>query len=110
MVFEDQGFGSGGAGKGTGFSEKDIIFNIYCPKGTKMAYMNTKGQFASSKYENEMILQRGYSFKITKAYKGYDDGGNLKTFIDCDLILGSDKNKWDDETLAYLQQNNFKFH
>ena len=52
-TFEDQGFASGGAGKGTGFN-RPIILNIYCPKGTKMAYMNTVGQYANG-HENEMI-------------------------------------------------------
>ena len=86
-TFKDNGFYSAGAGKGTGFSSSEIIFNTYCPKGTKMAYMNTKGHYAHGS-ENEMILQRGYSYRITKAeYK------NGKYFIDCEVILNSDKDK-----------------
>lgn len=85
--FKDNGFYSSGAAKGTGFKDQPIILNTYCPKGTKMAYMNTQGQFAYSK-ENEMILQRGYSYRITKVEKkGY------KYYIDCEVILGSDADK-----------------
>lgn len=86
MTFVDNGFMSCGAGKNTGFINQ-IIFNFYCPKGTKGAYMNTKGHYTHSN-ENEMILQRGYEYRITKVQKG-----NGRTYIDCDVILGSDKNK-----------------
>ena len=92
----DLGFLSCGAAKGTGFKD-DVIFNIYCPKGTKMLYAEpfsafgnngslsqyTKkaavGQFAS--YENEMILQRGLKYKITKAEKATDG----KYYIDMEV-------------------------
>ena len=43
QVFTDSGFYSAGAGKGTGFADKSLILNTYCPKGTKMAYMNVPG-------------------------------------------------------------------
>ena len=85
--FKDNGFYSAGAGKGTGFSG-DIIFNTYCPKGTKMAYMNTKGHYAGGS-ENEMILQRGYSYRITKIEK--NQYGNF--YVDCEVILDSDNDK-----------------
>lgn len=85
-LFTDNGFYSAGAGKGTGFNGQ-VILNTYCPKGTKMAYMNTKGHYAHSG-ENEMILQRGYSYRITKVEKK-----NEKTYIDCEVVLGSDNNK-----------------
>lgn len=85
-TFIDNGFMSCGAGKGTGFSS-NVMFNFYCPKGTKGAYMNTKGSYSGSN-ENEIILQRGYEYRITKIErKGYT------TYIDCDVIVGSDKNK-----------------
>ena len=89
--FKDNGFYSAGAGKNTGFTGTTIIFNTYCPKGTKMAYMNTKGHYAYGS-ENEMILQRGYSYRITKVEK---DG--YKYYIDCEVILGSDADKVTDE-------------
>ena len=104
-TFEDQGFASGGAGKGTGFS-RPIILNIYCPKGTKMAYMNTKGHYSNGS-ENEMILQRGYSYRITKIEKK-NDGYSKRFYIDCEVILGSDENKWSEEELLQIQNKNFK--
>ena len=87
QVFIDNGFYSAGAGKGTGFAYKDLIINTYCPKGTKAAYMNVKGQYAHSN-ENEMILQRGYSYRITKVEKK-----GSQYYVDCEVILDSDKNK-----------------
>lgn len=93
--FEDKGFYSGGAGKGTGFEWKKVIFNTYCPKGTKGAYMNIQGHYAGSD-ENEMILQRGYTYRITKVEKK-----GSKLFIDCEVILGSDKNKVTDMEELY---------
>ena len=83
-TFTDKGFFSAGAGKGTGFGGL-IIFNTYCPKGTKMAYMNTHGHYAHGS-ENEMVLQRGYSYRITKVEKK-----GSKYYIDCEVILGSDE-------------------
>jgi len=85
--FKENGFYSAGAGKGTGFSHGNVILNTYCPKGTKMAYMNTKGHYAYGS-ENEMILQRGYSYRITKVEKK-----GSKFYIDCEVILGSDSDK-----------------
>ena len=83
-TIKEKGFYSSGAGKGTGFTG-EITLNTYCPKGTKMAYMNTKGHYSHGD-ENEMILQRGYSFRITKVEKG--PYGHF--FIDCEVILGSE--------------------
>jgi len=57
----DYAFASCGSAKGTGFS--GTIFNIYCPKGTKMIYASPHSVFYS---ENETILQMGTKFRITK--------------------------------------------
>lgn len=57
----DWSFGSCGSAKGTGF--RGTIFNIYCPKGTKMIYASPHSCFYS---ENETILQLGTRFRITK--------------------------------------------
>lgn len=103
-IFEDQGFASGGAGKGTGF-DRPIILNIYCPKGTKMAYMNTVGQYANG-HENEMVLQRGYSYRITKIEKKGTEYSK-RFYIDCEVILGSDENKWTEEELLAIQNKNY---
>ena len=84
-AFTDLGFCSAGAGKDTGYASESLILNIYCPKGTKMAYMNVHGVYAHSD-ENEMLLQRGYSYRITKVEKKSD----FKYYVDCEVILDSD--------------------
>lgn len=99
-TFKDQGFVSCGAAKGSGFSNKDVILNLYCPRGTKMLYVPEISHFEN---ENEMIIQRGYSYKITKAVKH-----SGKIYIDVDVILGSDSGKYDTEKLKELQKSNFK--
>lgn len=100
VVFEDQGFLSCGAAKGTGFTNNSVIMNIYCPKGTKALYVDPISHYQG--HENEMIIQRGYSFKITKVEKkGY------MTYMDCEVILNSDIKKYDDEKLKQLQEKNF---
>lgn len=74
-------FASCGSAKGQGFS--GYIFRIYCPKGTKMMYSEPfsrygaghkrkwdgKKQQASFGYEDETIIQRGTTFKVTKVEK-----------------------------------------
>lgn len=84
-MYVDNGFFSAGAGKGTGFSSESLIINAYCPKGTKMVYAQ---YLPGYKTENEMILQRGYSYRITKIEKkGY------QYYMDVEVILNSDQNK-----------------
>ena len=97
QTFKHQSFYSAGAGKGTGFSSNNIIINTYCPKGTKGFYMNTQGHYAHSG-ENEMILQRGYSYKINKVEK---HGGTI--YLDVDVILGSDSEKYNDKQLQEIK-------
>ena len=97
--FEDQAFVSTGAAKNTGFKTPGIILNIYCPKGTKGAYVDNISAFSG---ENELILQRGYSYKVTKVEK--KDG---KIYMDCDLILGSDSNKYTNEQLEEIKNKYF---
>lgn len=76
--FKDYGFQSTGASKGTGFTHNDCIFNIYCPAGTKMLYcapfshyggsgISWDGKTAQGGYENEMLIQRQSTFRVTKA-------------------------------------------
>lgn len=95
--FSDEAFLSGGAAKSTGFKETDVIFNIYCPKGTKMIYAEPFSAFGHggslskhtdkanvgkiAGYENEMILQRGLKYRITKAEKG----ANGRYYIDMEV-------------------------
>ena len=77
----EHAFTSCGSAKGKGFS--GYIFRIYCPKGTKMMYSEPfshygaghkrkwdgKKQQVSYGYEDETIIQRGTTFKITKIEK-----------------------------------------
>ncbi len=60
-------FCSCGTAKGHGFT-KDIIFNIYCPKGTKMYYAEPISFFKGGK-EFETIIQRGGTYSVTKIEK-----------------------------------------
>lgn len=89
----------GTTGKLGGFTNKKVIFNTYCPVGTKGAYLEPISQ---NKQQYELLLQRGYSYKITKAYY---TGNTL--YIDREVILGSDINKYDDTTLDQLAKRNF---
>lgn len=99
-TFEDQGFMSCGTSKGSGFAGKEIIMNIYCPKGTKMIYAKPFSHYSS---EDETIIQRGYSYKIAKVEKT-----NGKVYIDCEVILGSDEKKHDIATLESLKEKHIK--
>ena len=94
-------FASCGNSKGSGFSSSEVIYNIYCPKGTKMLYcepfsayaggnkgvskngLNWDGKAKAKKigYEAEMLLQRSTKFRVTKAEKaGY------RWYIDLEVI------------------------
>jgi hypothetical protein len=89
----DEAFLSCGSAKGQGFS--GYIFNIYCPKGTKMMYaepfsaygrgdgLNWNGiaKQAGFGHEDETIIQRGTTFKIIKVEK---KGGNI--YFDIEVV------------------------
>lgn len=75
----EHGFMSCGAGKATGFDYKRVIFNIYAPAGTKMAYADN---FSHYKGENEMILQRGTQFRVAKIEENPKGG----FFIDLEVV------------------------
>ena len=98
-----QQFISTAVNKGGGgiFNSKPIKLNIYCPKGSQMLYASDVGAFG--KGENEMILQRGGTYKITKIYWGNDptDGNSRKLFVDLELhpekgydLFQQDPNEW----------------
>ena len=95
--FIDNGFMSCGSAKGTGFSSQDVILNIYCPRGTKMQYMEP---YTEVKYENETIIQRGYHYRITKVTKK----GKSGFYVDVDLILGSDADKFTDKQMEKMYE------
>lgn len=93
-VYTDDAFLSCGAAKGKGFNDT-VIYNIYCPKGTKMIYaepfssygngdgLNWDGISKQSSFgsEFEVILQRGSSFRITDVKTNGD-----KIFIDMEVV------------------------
>lgn len=95
--FEHPSFYSAGAAKGTGFVNSSIIINTYCPKGTKALYVDSISNFSG---ENEIILQRGYTYRITKVDKNEGQG---ITYIDVEVILDSDENKYNDEELKEIE-------
>ena len=96
-------FMSSAVNKGGGgcFNSKPIKINFYAPKGTKMLYASDVGAFG--KCENEMILQRGGSYKITRMYWGIDetDYNKKKIFVDMEIhpedgydLFQQDPNEW----------------
>lgn len=95
--FKQQSFCSGSAVKGASISDKKCNLNIYCPKGTKGMYVYDIARHKPEQYE--VILQRGYSYKITDVY--YKNG---KVNFDCEVILGSDSEKYDDKRLEEIEK------
>ncbi|MBR3208887.1 MAG: hypothetical protein IKF82_01320 [Bacilli bacterium] len=77
--------------------DKDCLLHIYCPKGTKGFFAYDVARYDKKQYE--VILQRGYSYKITNITK---KGG--KVHIDCDVVLGSDKEKYDSKKLKEIER------
>jgi hypothetical protein len=89
----DHAFVSCGSAKGQGFS--GYIFNIYCPKGTKMMYAEPFSSYGHGDglgwngikkqtdfgYEDETIIQRGTTFKVIRVEK---KGGN--TYFDLEVV------------------------
>ena len=74
----DTAFMSCGSCKGSGFSGH--ILNIYCPKGTRMLYLEGHSRF-DGHGENETLIQRNTHFRITKVeYDGY------RYFIDLEVV------------------------
>lgn len=98
-IYTDGAFVSCGVSKGKGLGG-NIIMNIFCPAGTKGLYAepfshygngagkNWDGISKQSSFgqESEIILQRGYSYRITKVQKS-----NGRWYIDMEVILGSEK-------------------
>lgn len=95
MVMQEGGFMSTASRKGEGFKTRDIILNVYAPKGTKATYVEPFSGFGCGKGRNwsgderftifsgeqETLFQRGTKMRITKIYR--DNG---KIYIDCDII------------------------
>lgn len=88
-------------GDGSIFNSKPMKFNIYAPKGSQMLYASDVGAFG--KGENELILQRGGTYEITRIYWGIDhtDGNTRKIFVDMEIhpeagydTFQQDPNEW----------------
>lgn len=89
----DHAFVSCGSAKGKGFT--GVIFNIYCPKGTKMLYSEPFSHYGNGAkrkwdgkspqesfgYEDETIIQRGTTFRIAKVEKK-----GQQVFIDMEVV------------------------
>lgn len=83
-TFRNKAFMSCGSAKNTGFNDKSIILNIYCPRGTHMHFIKNHSNYEN---EDETIIARGYEMKIRKVSKhGY------RFYVDADIIVGSDDN------------------
>lgn len=95
-VFTEYAFASCGTAKGTGFKDKDVILNIYCPAGTKMMYAEPfsyyghgtrspywDGESGQSTFgnESEILLQQGTSMRPTKVSKAHG-----KIYIDVEVV------------------------
>lgn len=88
-------------GGGSIFNAKPLKINFYAPKGSQMLYASDVGAF--KKAENEMILQRGGTYEITRIYWGRDatDGNTRKIFVDMEIhpeagydLFQQDPNEW----------------
>lgn len=95
-------------GGGSMFNSKPLKINFYAPEGTQMLYASDVGKFG--KGENEMILQRGGTYEITRIYWGNDatDGNRRKIFVDMDIhpeegydLFQQDPNEWTGSTKNY---------
>ena len=74
----DTAFFSCGSCKGSGFSGN--ILNIYCPRGTKMLYVEGHSRF-DGHGENETVIQRNTHYRITRVeYSGW------RFFIDLEVV------------------------
>lgn len=87
-------FVSGAINKGGGsYTPGDMLFNIYCPKGSEALYVRGDGYFGKS--EHEIILQRGGTYKITRIYWGQDTvHGGRKLIVDLELRVERGYNKF----------------
>ena len=99
----DDSFMSCGNCRNTKFGSKPVCLNIYCPKGTRASYAEPFSAFGYTHDngvstpgknwngvskpvttgENEIILQRGTRFRITKAEYNQRDG---KWYIDLEVL------------------------
>ena len=95
-------FWSAGCAKGGGYkASRNITYNIYCPRGTKMMYIepisacgngsgrswNGKSSQSTFGSEIEALIQRGTTFRVTKVEKrGSGSFDACSWFIDVEII------------------------
>lgn len=93
----EKAFSSCGIAKGKGFTDKDIIYNIYCPRGTRMFYEEPFSDFgngaklnwdgvskqSSISLEAEILIQRNTKFRITKIEY---NSSQYKYYVDVEVI------------------------
>lgn len=108
----DESFGSCGNCRNTYFGSKNVVWNIYCPKGTMAAYVEPFSEFghghtdgsyspklnwngkskpeADNSCENEIIMQRGTTYRITKVELSLKEDSYgykvVKWYIDLEVI------------------------
>ena len=93
---QDKAFMSCGSSRGKGFTSKEVIMNIYCPKGTKMMYAEPFSDYGYSgagagwdgesgqtgfSSEDETLLQRGTMIVPRKV-----SVKNGRIYVDVDVI------------------------
>ena len=95
MEMQEGGFMSTGSRKGRGFANKNVIINIYAPKGTRAAYVEPFSRyglgdkrswdgvrrFSEFSDEQETLFQRGTRMRITKVEERC-----FTYYIDCEVI------------------------
>lgn len=95
-------------GGGSIFNRKPMKINFFAPSGTQMLYASDVGAYG--KGENEMILQRGGTYRISRIYWGTDDtdGGRQKIFVDMEIhpeagydLFQQDPAEWTGSTKNY---------
>lgn len=95
-------------GGGSIFNGKPLKINFYAPEGTQMLYASDVGAFG--KGENEMILQRGGTYEVSRMYWGIDhtDGNRRKIFVDMEIhpeegydLFQQDPSEWKGSTKNY---------
>lgn len=80
----ENGFSSCGTTKGTGFTDRSVQMEIYCPEGTEAIFANPWSScksYTPGSGEYETILQRGTAYRITDI--GYKDG---KLRVKCEVV------------------------
>lgn len=91
----EPGFSSCACSKGAGFSSTDVIYNIYCPRGTNMLYAEPFSAYGKGSgkswdgmksqtsfgHEAEMILQKGSKFRVIKVEKS-----GSRWYIDMEIV------------------------